>query len=230
MSEQILSTLYSRIELHIGADPEFTRLFGAKVKATPGGRYSECRGYSGTRYVHLHILTEEGLKLASSILSRFPASLIIMRMPNVSHDGMRLIDGYPTRHLGSPGDAFQVGSVGVSGDLSVSRKKGFVHHDLGAAVTLVAGVYASNESLRVRNALAQAIKGIGAHLAQHAKSWRQHSDLAALIDVALSVALERIELRVLKGELVPDLGNDAAGAPSGNALTPKSDPSVMLAA
>jgi len=42
----------TEIELHLSGNPEFTRKYGQKVKAA-GGRYSECRGDSSIRFVHL---------------------------------------------------------------------------------------------------------------------------------------------------------------------------------
>lgn|SRR5262245_33786297 len=55
-----------QLELHVGTSPEFTRVFGARVKAQ-GGSYSHARGYGEKRFVKLP-LNARGLALAEAIL------------------------------------------------------------------------------------------------------------------------------------------------------------------
>jgi hypothetical protein len=57
------------VELHLGSNPEFTRKYGAKVKAA-GGRYTECRGHSNTRFVDLP-WTDESRDLANKLIAEF---------------------------------------------------------------------------------------------------------------------------------------------------------------
>lgn len=67
------------IELHLSGSPLFTK-YSKKVKAL-GGRYSECRGHSHTRYVHLPF-TSDGRALANRLVAEFsarPATTIIAR-------------------------------------------------------------------------------------------------------------------------------------------------------
>ncbi len=57
------------IELHLSPSPEFSR-YSKKVKALPGGQYSECRGNSHQRYVQLP-WTAEGRALANKLVAEF---------------------------------------------------------------------------------------------------------------------------------------------------------------
>lgn len=221
MSSSILSAYFSHIELQIGNDPEFTRIFGAKVNAVPGSRYSECRGYASYRHVTLCILTEAGLKLAETILSRFPAYVLIMRNSLQTADGMRLIDGYPMRICGNPGTGFRNAYAHVSSDLVITRAKGVMHHDLSALIALTEREVQRHQSVRVTNAFAQAMVGIKHALLEHAKAWRAHSDFKAGLHLGLDIAFERIELRVLKGELKPE--------PTAQAVKPAAEPAPLAA-
>lgn len=210
MSSSILSTYFSHIELQIGNDPEFTRIFGAKVNAVGGSRYSECRGHTSYRHVTLCILTEAGLKLAETILSRFPAFVMILRNSLQTADGMRLIDGYPMRICGNPGPGFHNAYAYVSSDLVITRAKGVIHHDLSALVAFAEREAHRHQASRVANAFAQAMVGIKQALLEHARSWRAHSDFKAELHLGFDIAFERIELRVLKGELQPEPNAQAA--------------------
>lgn len=55
-----------QIEIHLGTSPEFSR-YSKKVKAL-GGRYSDCRGYASSRYVHLP-WSDEGRALANKLIA-----------------------------------------------------------------------------------------------------------------------------------------------------------------
>lgn len=67
-----------QIEIHLGGSPEFSR-YSKKVKAL-GGKYTECRGYSYTRFVDLPF-TDEGRELANRLVALFgkPKTTIIVR-------------------------------------------------------------------------------------------------------------------------------------------------------
>lgn len=67
-----------QIEIHLGTSPEFSR-YSKKVKAL-GGKYTEYRGYSNTRFVDLPF-TEEGCELANRLVALFgkPKTTIIVR-------------------------------------------------------------------------------------------------------------------------------------------------------
>lgn len=56
------------VRIDCGADPEFTRKYGQKVKAA-GGKYTECRGHAGKRYVT--VPTEGNEALISAIAEDF---------------------------------------------------------------------------------------------------------------------------------------------------------------
>ena len=57
------------VELHLSGDPAFTKKYGKAVKAL-GGRYSECRGHSNTRFVDIP-WTDEGRSLADKLIADF---------------------------------------------------------------------------------------------------------------------------------------------------------------
>jgi hypothetical protein len=80
------------IELHLSSSPLFSK-YAKKVKAL-GGRYTECRGHSHTRYVHLP-LTSEGRSLANRLIAEFsarPATTVIARG----------VDSFRGRHVHAP--------------------------------------------------------------------------------------------------------------------------------
>lgn len=80
------------IELHLSSSPLFTK-YAKKVKAL-GGKYSECRGHSNTRYVHLP-LTGEGRALANRLVAEFsarPVTVVIARG----------VDTFRGRHVPAP--------------------------------------------------------------------------------------------------------------------------------
>lgn len=74
----IIQRLFTHIEIKISSTSEFIRIFGKEVKANKGGRYSECRGHTYERFVHL-ALDDGGLELAQRIVQRFPAFNVIGR-------------------------------------------------------------------------------------------------------------------------------------------------------
>ena len=67
-----------QIEIHLGGSPEFSR-YSKKVKAL-GGKYTECRGHSHTRFVDLPF-TDEGRELANRLVALFgkPKTTIVVR-------------------------------------------------------------------------------------------------------------------------------------------------------
>lgn len=80
-------------------NPEFVRKFGRRVKAV-GGRYSSCRGYHYTRFVHIPVNTTfasgyKGLKLAQEILDYAKAPTVLLfredtRMAAVRYDNIQV--------------------------------------------------------------------------------------------------------------------------------------------
>lgn len=60
----------TEFELHLSANPDMPKRQGALVKSV-GGRYSECRGYNDTRFVHLPN-TEAGREIADLLLRTYP--------------------------------------------------------------------------------------------------------------------------------------------------------------
>jgi hypothetical protein len=57
----------TEIEIHLNNDPTLAKQYGSQIKAL-GGRYSACRGYDETRFVHL---PASASKLADKLLARF---------------------------------------------------------------------------------------------------------------------------------------------------------------
>lgn len=205
MQASELSRLYSHVELHIRNDPEFTKLFGARVKATTGSNYSACRGHSFTRYVTICIKEEAGIDLLESILARFPADCMILRYPRSRHVGDVRVYQLDYSAPFSEGALLKVQLLredGVTGkDIVLSRVKGFRYTDLKPAIEKAADLVDKASPRRMHNTIALAIaltvaahkdfaKGLCLHLEQHRRT-----------ALALDVAMERIELRVLRGEL-----------------------------
>lgn len=59
----------NEFELHLDTDPELVKKWGKKIKQA-GGRYSHCRGYSDTRYVHIPTTTV-GMSIGDALINEF---------------------------------------------------------------------------------------------------------------------------------------------------------------
>ena len=81
-----------QIEIHLGGSPEFSR-YSKKVKAL-GGRYSDCRGYASSRYIHLP-WNDEGRALANKLI----AELVKGSRTTVI---VRGVDSFRGKHVHAP--------------------------------------------------------------------------------------------------------------------------------
>lgn len=91
---------FSIVEAHIGADPAFTREFGQRVKDC-GGKYSDIRGGSSTRYVTVPAAERT---LLNEILAKALNSRTVLVLRDFHIDGVpsERVEAVVRRAMGTP--------------------------------------------------------------------------------------------------------------------------------
>lgn len=205
MELDIISRYFETIELH-ARDTYRTipETFGARIKAG-GGRYSEMRScHQSTRYVTIDLRGPDALRLIEQILASCPTPTMILRSAVVVSAGHGRV--YAMTYAPPAGDCNpkrqHYRKCNRKLDAIVLSTPGgrSAFSDLQGVAMYVAEMERECASARMHNAITHGILGTELACGQFAASLCEHLRLCAATRTALSVALDRIELRVLKGE------------------------------
>lgn len=206
MELDIIPRYFTSIELHVSdAERTLPKAFGALIKRG-GGRYSELRSCSSaTRYVTIKLVDPGALALVEQILAQYVTATVILRDARGIQAGDKRLYAMtyaPHRHADHSGHADYMGAPVKIDDIVIRKGSGpggrFT--DLQSVARHVAALEARCAPVRMHNAITQGIHGADRACRQFAASLCEHLRLCAATRTALSVALDRIELRVLKGE------------------------------
>lgn len=208
MEIDIIEQHFRWLELHVpDSDRELPKLFGKQIKAN-GGNYNECRGHQSDRFVKVRLDRPGGLGLAEAILARKSATCVIMRDPrsfDAGHRRLYLLDFSPGKHEHSHEARSAYRSVHAAGrdEVCLFNKVLGPYRDLQRPAMRLAKMIEDARECREHNIIAHGISGAVFACRAFSQGLVAHLKAHEATGNALSVALDRIELRVLKGELAP---------------------------
>lgn len=208
MEIDIIEQHFRWIELHVpDSDRELPKLFGKQLRANGGG-YNECRGHQSDRFVKVRLDQPGGLGLAEAILARKPATCIILRDPrsfDAGHRRLYLLDFSPGKHEHSYEARSAYRSVHSAGrdEVCLFNKSLGSYRDLQRPAQRLVRMIADAQECRQHNIIAHGILGAVYACRSFSQGLTAHLKAHEAMGKALNVALDRIELRVLKGELIP---------------------------
>lgn len=186
---EIIQRIFTHIEIKIGSSSEFIKIFGKAVKANKGGRYSECRGYSYERFVHL-ALSDGGLELAQRIVQRFPASNVIGRGEQMVQAGSYVVSAVDYKPTVTQGRR----SLSPTWHVYIPPK-GKTVQTLQQFAEYLEGCFARAAADRIHNAIAVGILGVNKGCELFSGDLAGYLHRHRQVREGLSIGIERCVLR-----------------------------------